>query len=44
LKPDTGLADALTSKVPEVYAIGDCKEPSLIVDAVGTGLLTAREV
>jgi 2,4-dienoyl-CoA reductase (NADPH2) len=44
LKPDTGLADALAGKVPEVYAIGDCIEPSLIVDAVGTGLLTAREV
>lgn len=44
LKPDTGLADALAGKIPEVYAIGDCKEPLLIVDAVGTGLLTAREV
>ncbi len=44
LKPDTGLADALQGKVPEVYAVGDCKEPLLIVDAVGTGLLTARVV
>jgi 2,4-dienoyl-CoA reductase (NADPH2) len=44
LKPDTVLADALAGKVPEVYAIGDCIEPLLIVDAVGTGLLTAREV
>jgi len=41
-KPD--LAAALEGKVPEVYALGDCKEPGLIADAVGTGLRTARLV
>jgi 2,4-dienoyl-CoA reductase (NADPH2) len=38
------LAKSLQGKVPEVYAIGDCKDPLLIVDAVGTGLLTALAV
>jgi hypothetical protein len=38
------LLKAIDGKVPEVYAIGDCKAPQLIVDAVGTGLLAAREV
>ena len=41
-KPD--LATALQGKVPEVYAIGDCAQPGLIADAVGTGLRTARTV
>jgi hypothetical protein len=27
-----------------VYALGDCKQPGLIADAVGTGLRTARTV
>jgi thioredoxin reductase len=38
------LFQDLSRKVPEVYAIGDCKEPGLIADAVGTGLRTARTV
>ena len=38
------LLKAVDGKVPEAYAIGDCKAPQLIVDAVGTGLLAAREV
>ena len=41
-KPD--LANALQGKVSEVYALGDCKQPGLIADAVGTGLRTARTV
>lgn len=44
LRANTGLADALRGEVPEVYTIGDCREPLLIVDAIGTGLLTARAV
>ena len=38
------LLKSLERRVPEVYAIGDCNEPRLIVDAIGTGLLTARAV
>jgi 2,4-dienoyl-CoA reductase (NADPH2) len=44
LTASTGLFDALAKKVPEVYAIGDCSEPALISDAIGTGTRTAREV
>jgi 2,4-dienoyl-CoA reductase (NADPH2) len=34
----------LATKVPEVYAIGDCHEPALIADAVQTGTKIARAV
>jgi 2,4-dienoyl-CoA reductase (NADPH2) len=44
LTPNDELLDGLKKIVPEVYAIGDCKEPLLIADAIGTGLRTAREV
>jgi thioredoxin reductase len=44
LTPNNELLNILKAKVPEVYEIGDCKEPLLIADAIGTGLRTAREV
>ena len=44
LTPNDELLCGLKERVPEVYAIGDCKEPLLIADAIGTGLRTAREV
>jgi 2,4-dienoyl-CoA reductase (NADPH2) len=44
LTPNNELFEDLRKKVPEVYAIGDCREPLLIADAIGTGLRTAREV
>jgi 2,4-dienoyl-CoA reductase (NADPH2) len=44
LTPNNELLNSLKAKVPEVYAIGDCREPLLIADAIGTGLRTAREV
>ncbi len=44
LKSNDGLLEELKEKVPEVYPIGDCKEPLLIADAIGTGLRTAREI
>jgi 2,4-dienoyl-CoA reductase (NADPH2) len=44
LTANTGLLKALKTKVPEVYAIGDCGEPGLIADAIGTGLRTARTI
>jgi 2,4-dienoyl-CoA reductase (NADPH2) len=44
LQENTGLLEALKGKVPEVYAVGDCKEPLLIVDAIGTGSKIARAV
>jgi 2,4-dienoyl-CoA reductase (NADPH2) len=44
LTPNNELLDGLKKKVAEVYVIGDCREPLLIADAIGTGLRTAREI
>jgi 2,4-dienoyl-CoA reductase (NADPH2) len=44
LTPNSELLEGLRKKVPEVYAVGDCREPLLIADAIGTGLRTAREI
>jgi hypothetical protein len=38
------LLNGIQGKVAEVYPIGDCRDPLLIADAIGTGLRTAREV
>lgn len=38
------LFKRLEGRIPELYAIGDCKDPLLIADAIGTGLRTARTV
>ncbi len=37
LKPNTEFIQHLKEKVSEVYAIGDCIEPRLIVDAIADG-------
>jgi len=37
LAPDTGLVKSLEGKAPEVYAIGDCGQPRMIVDAIADG-------
>lgn len=42
--PDRSLAVALEGKVPEVYAIGDCSEAAMIVDAVAAGWRTAKQI
>jgi 2,4-dienoyl-CoA reductase (NADPH2) len=44
LRPNDELLSGLKAKVSEVYAIGDCRDPLLIADAIGAGLRTAREV
>ena len=44
LKPNTGLFKSLKGKVPEVYAVGDCKEPRMIVDAIADGWQVARTI
>ncbi len=44
LMPNTTLLESLEGRVAEIYVIGDCREPLLIADAIGTGLRTAREV
>jgi 2,4-dienoyl-CoA reductase (NADPH2) len=41
-KPDDVLLENLKEKGIEVYAVGDCREPNLIVDAIADGSKTAR--
>lgn len=42
LEPNLELLKTLEGKVPEIYAIGDCREPNWIVDAVADGWRIAR--
>jgi 2,4-dienoyl-CoA reductase (NADPH2) len=44
LQPNTELLKSLDGIVPEVHAIGDCKEPRLIVDAIADGARIARAI
>jgi 2,4-dienoyl-CoA reductase (NADPH2) len=44
LKPNTALLESLEGKAPEVYAIGDCQEPRMIVDAIADGWRIANEI
>lgn len=46
LKSNTALVKSLKGKGkgPKVYAIGDCKEPRMIVDAIREGYHTARSI
>jgi len=37
MKPDTELFEHLRGKAPEVYIVGDCGSPRLIVDAIADG-------
>ncbi|MFC1928568.1 FAD-dependent oxidoreductase [Chloroflexota bacterium] len=44
LIPNNGLLKSLEGKVSEIYAIGDCREPNLIVDAIADGSRIARAI
>lgn len=44
MKPDNALFRSLEGKVPELYAVGDCAEPKLIVDAIASGFKIARSI
>jgi 2,4-dienoyl-CoA reductase (NADPH2) len=44
LAPDTGLLESLKGKVPEIYAIGDCREPLLIPDVIADAWHTACKI
>jgi 2,4-dienoyl-CoA reductase (NADPH2) len=44
LLPNSGLFKSLEGSAPKVYAIGDCKEPHLIVDAIADGSRVARAI
>ncbi len=43
-KPNLELYNSLRGKIPEVYVIGDCKEPRLIVNATGEAYELARSI
>jgi 2,4-dienoyl-CoA reductase (NADPH2) len=44
LKPNDELSKSLEGKVPEIYVIGDCSEPRMIVNAIADGYHTARTI
>jgi 2,4-dienoyl-CoA reductase (NADPH2) len=44
LKPNTELLKSLEGKAPEVYAIGDCREPRRIVNAIADGWRIGNEI
>ncbi len=41
---DKELVKRLKDAAPEVYQIGDCINPALIIDAVGDGSYIARTI
>jgi 2,4-dienoyl-CoA reductase (NADPH2) len=44
LIPNTAIVKNLEGKVKEIYAVGDCKEAGLIVDAISSGWRVARKL
>jgi 2,4-dienoyl-CoA reductase (NADPH2) len=44
LLPNTKLSKSLEGSAPEVYAIGDCRAPHLIVDSIADGSRLARAI
>jgi 2-enoate reductase len=43
-EPNKELFKALKDKVPELYCIGDCNEPHLILEAIHDGSRVARAI
>jgi 2-enoate reductase len=44
LKSEDGLYQALSGKIVELYAIGDCREPRNIMGAIWDGYEVARAI
>jgi len=44
LTPNMALYESLKDKAPEVYAVGDCKDPLLIADAISAGMEAAKGI
>lgn len=44
LVPNTSLLEKIKALVPEVYAVGDCRQPQLIVDAIADGCRIAHNL
>jgi thioredoxin reductase len=43
-KPNIGLMKALEGRVPELYGIGDVKDPGKVLNAIHDGSRLAREI
>jgi len=43
-KPNIGLMKVLEGRVPKLYAVGDAKEPSNVLNAIHEGSRLAREI
>jgi len=44
LTPNDGLLKELEKKVPEIHTVGDCSEPSVIIDAIDAAYRVATEI
>jgi 2,4-dienoyl-CoA reductase (NADPH2) len=44
MAPDTGIIKRLEGTAPEIYQIGDCGNPALIIDAIGDGSRIGRAI
>jgi len=44
MAPNLELLEELKGSVPEVHAVGDCREPALIVDAIHEAWSVARQI
>ncbi len=44
LTPNVELLEIVKTIVPEVYAVGDCRQPGLIVDAIRDGLQVGHNI
>jgi 2,4-dienoyl-CoA reductase (NADPH2) len=44
VEPDTTLVEQLQGRVGQVFAVGDCREAGMMVDAVAAGWAVAREI
>jgi pyruvate/2-oxoglutarate dehydrogenase complex dihydrolipoamide dehydrogenase (E3) component len=43
-KPVDTLTDVLKNKVPELYSVGDCIQPRVILEAIYEGSLVGRQI
>lgn len=44
LSPNTALFETLKGKAPEIYLVGDAREPHLILEAIGEGYKIALTI
>lgn len=44
LKPERDLCNSLRQRIPEIYMVGDCKEPRKVMDAIWDGYSVGRAI